>query len=321
MIIVERPVTIAIVTFNSAQQIADCVRMFVDRGPRVRVRVRDNGSTDSTPAILRRLAAEGQVDDLVLAPDDPGFAVAANDLIGRAGDDDVLLVDPDSRISLEAVEVLCDAIAQDPRLGLVGPVIRGGDHIRVMSAGRQPRLWPMLTHYTGLSRVLPGVALLQGRHLFLKQHSRRDQLVEWTSGCCLLIPRSTIERVGLLSERWFMYVEDTEYCKRVSDAGLRIKVLAAACAFHQVGGSGAPPESLVATTDSVGDPVIDVSDMWGRNLYDYYVHEFHPGSVTRLAWRLTFTAGNGVRALAYRKTPGGRVKSDHLMKNALAVWR
>ena len=49
------PVTIAMVTYNSREHIEDCLKWFADRPADIRVRVRDNGSTDSTPAILRRL--------------------------------------------------------------------------------------------------------------------------------------------------------------------------------------------------------------------------------------------------------------------------
>lgn len=331
MTTIKHPLTIAIVTFNSEHQIAECVKTFADRGPGISVRVRDNGSTDATPDVLTRLAADGFIDEVILSPDDAGFAVAANDVISRSGVDDILLTDPDARISLDTIALMCAEAERDSTLGLVTPVVRGGDEISVMSAGRQPRLWPMLTHYSGLSRMFPRSQVFRGRHLFLSKHSHEDQFVEWTSGCCLLVPRRTIDRIGLFSERWFMYLEDTEYCKRVLDAGLRIKVLADAQAFHEVGGSAQQADHIAdgdatdgpaaAVNDPSDAPPIDVSAMWGRNLYDYYVHEFHPNAATRLAWKMTFTAGNGARALARQARNPGDAKAEHLVKNALAVWK
>ena len=94
MTITKHPLTIAIVTFNSASQIVDCVKMFADRGPDIKVRIRDNGSTDSTPAVLKKLAADGYIDDLILSPDDPGWAVAANDVIRKSANDDIFLPTP-----------------------------------------------------------------------------------------------------------------------------------------------------------------------------------------------------------------------------------
>jgi len=219
-----------------------------------------------------------------------------------------------------------DAIDQDPTLGLVTPMVWGGNEIRVINAGRQPRLWPMFTHASGLSRAFPKSKVLRGRHLFLSQHSHEDQYVEW-AGCLLFIPRATIDQVGMLNERWFLYIEDTEYCQRILDAGLKIKVLSKAHAFHEIGGSAQVVENVDAgNSDGVGNDAeveapIDVSTMWGRNLYDYYVHQFHPNVVTRLAWKTTFTAGLGLRALVLRARNPKDSRAEHLMRNALAVWK
>jgi GT2 family glycosyltransferase len=331
------PLTIAMVTFNSRNHIADCVKWFVDRPADITLRIRDNGSTDDTPRILGKLAADGYVDDVIMSDNDAGFAVAANDVIAQSGNDDILLLNPDARIDLDTIEMMRRAINEDPTLGMVSPLVTGGEEISVMSAGRQPRLWPMFTHYSGLSRAFPEVRTLRGRHLFLRHHSHEDQVVEWTSGCCLYIPRSTIDRVGVLSERWFLYGEDTEYCQRVLDADLTIKVLAGARAYHEVGGSSTPavdadaelPELAgeISTDEDTSPaqgtdgPPIDVSTMWGRNLYDYYLRQFQPTAVSRLAWRLTFTSGNASRALVRLARDRQDRRAKHLMKNALAVWR
>ncbi|WP_169814706.1 glycosyltransferase family 2 protein [Nocardia crassostreae] len=324
-------------TFNSAHQIAGCLRPFADRGPDIRIRLRDNGSTDTkTPGVLKQLAADGLIDELILVPEDPGFAVAANDVISRSGDDDILLINPDARFTLEGIAALRAAVATEPDLGLVTPLVYGGDEISVISAGRQPRLWPLFTHYSGLSRLFPTSALLRGRHLFLSRHADEDQYVEWSSGCVMLMPRTTIDKVGVFTERYFLYADDTEYCQRVLDAGLKIKVLAGVRAFHEVGGSGqdvpvseeqpdaAAPEDIPAveppSTTTPAEP-IDISTMWGRHLYDYYVRQFQPRALTRLAWRTTFTAGLAARALVRGARHPGDAKARHLMKNALAVWR
>lgn len=316
---------VAIVTYNSAHQIVDCIDSLHDAAPGFSIVVRDNASTDSTADILRELKSQRRIDQLVLAEENQGFAVAVNDLIRRVPDRDVLLMNPDARISAEAVALLRKAIAEDPGVGIVAPVVRGNDDIRVMSAGRLPTLWPMFTHYSGLSRAFPEIGRLRGRHLFLDHHSRRDQLVEWTSGCCLLMPRRTIDKVGLLSERWFMYGEDTQYCKRVLDAGLSIKVIAQALAFHEVGASAAVVEEQKPAVGAarVVEPASasrDVSTMWAANLYDFYLTEYRPSVLTRLAWKTVFTSGNALRAvIRLARRPGDR-NAKRLLRNAFAVW-
>lgn len=334
------PLTIVIVTYNSRHQIVECLAPLAGRPDDVRIRVRDNGSTDSTPLILRDLRRRGHIDDLILSADDAGFAVAANDVIARSGADDVLLLNPDARVDLDAVRAMRDAALAEPAIGAVAPVVVNGSGISVMSAGRQPRLWPMITHYSGLSRAFPRYRALRGRHLFLEHHAADDQLVEWTSGCCLLVPRRTIDRVGVLTERYFLYAEDTEWCKRIVDAGMTIKVLTGIRVQHEVGSSAdaSGTADVAAVGDTAGAPDIagadpvpvtgigiapppNIGTMWGRNLYDYYVHEFRPSAPTRLAWRVTFTVGNAARALARRARERESATADRLMQNALAIWR
>lgn len=322
----ENKLVVAIVTYNSGHQIIDCLDSLRTPSSEYSIIIRDNASTDSTADILRDLKEQRKIDDLISADANEGFAVAVNDIIRRAPDSDILLMNPDARIGADAIALLRRAIAEDPSVGMVAPVVRGDDNIRVMSAGRLPTLWPMFTHYSGLSRAFPDSRRLRGRHLFLASHSRDDQLVEWTSGCCLLIPRRTIDQVGVLSERWFMYGEDTQYCKRVLDAGLSIKVLARAQAFHEVGasttvsGASDPDPAREPVSEPPEEPKIKTGVMWAVNLYDFYVTEYRPSAVTRLAWKAIFTSGNALRAFIGLVAHPGDRNAKRLLRNAFAVW-
>ncbi|MFC1596254.1 glycosyltransferase family 2 protein [Candidatus Margulisiibacteriota bacterium] len=61
--------------------------------------------------------------------------------------------------------------------------------------------------------------------------------VDWLSGACLLVPKSVIDRVGLLDEDFFMYWEDADWCKRIKDAGYKIVWLPTAEIYHHAGQS------------------------------------------------------------------------------------
>ena len=55
------------------------------------------------------------------------------------------------------------------------------------------------------------------------------------SGCMWLIPRQVIENVGFITEEYFMYVEDLEFCQRVMDCGFSLKVCDQSLVWHKVG--------------------------------------------------------------------------------------
>lgn len=326
-------VSICVVTYNSGALMLDCLSPFEDRGADVTVRVWDNGSSDgTTPRLLVALKERGLIDELYLSPDDPGFGIGANQLIRRSPGEAVLLLNPDARLDLDCLHLLRTAAANDPAIGVVSPVVHGDGDVQVMSAGRQPRLWPLFTHYSGLSKAFPTVSFLRGRHLFLASHGEEDHDVEWTSGACLFIPSATVTRVGLLSERWFMYGEDLDYCQRVLEAGLKVRVLAAARAYHTVGASSAlasgelleqvASQEVVYTEESAGDvpEPPDVTGMWGRNTYDYYLTRFEPNVLARLAWRGIFSGGLAARAALRLLRDRDDRLARKMLENATAVW-
>ena len=95
----------------------------------------------------------------------------------------------------------------------------------------------------------PGVAWYAGGHLhyewaFQNVHepydpadTRTSRPVSFASGCCLLLTRGVLERVGLLDERFFVYWEDTDYCLRLNAAGIRIDYVAEPVLNHHAGAS------------------------------------------------------------------------------------
>lgn len=269
-----------IVTYNSAADIDRCVRELDG----LAVAVIDNASTDNTREIVAGLVREGLVTTVIHNPDNLGFAAAVNIGLRAFPDGDILLLNPDARIDAANVAIL-SAVAADATVGIVAPVIDNGPGVAVLSAGEQPRLWPMLMHFSGTSRLFPRTRWLRGRHLYRAGLESAVQTTGWVSGGCLLFTERARLRVGELSERWFMYGEDVDLCRRVTEAGLEVVVARDAAASHAVG-------------SSVNAAMGPVSTMWARSTLDYYRSTFHPRPVTLLLWRMTFSGGLAVRALA-----------------------
>jgi hypothetical protein len=59
--------------------------------------------------------------------------------------------------------------------------------------------------------------------------------MDFISGCSMLVPRETFQRVGLLDERFFIYCEDADLCLRMRDAGLPLRYCAEAEVWHKGG--------------------------------------------------------------------------------------
>lgn len=64
------------------------------------------------------------------------------------------------------------------------------------------------------------------------------RIVDYATGCCMMIPRSVLDKVGFLDENYFMYWEDMDYSLRLKRTGVKIYYLPEAKVWHKVGMSG-----------------------------------------------------------------------------------
>lgn len=302
--------TIIIVTYNAEKDAEACLRILSGRN----VVVVDNDSQDGTRALLARISLEQPSVRTILNDDNVGFAVAVNQGLRAAPEGDVLLLNPDASIDPRSLDLLVESAAA-PGVGIVAPIIDNGPTVAVLAAGAQPRIWPLFTHYSGLSRMLPRLALVQGRHLYRPALRRGLTPVEWVSGGCLYLSAEARTRVPELTERWFMYGEDLDLCRRVAEAGLSVNLVAGANAVHALG----------ASVNASGGPV---STMWARNTYDYYCVTYRPGPLRRFVWRAIFSGGLWSRAAAFdlmARRPGREAsdlkdRAKRFRRHGLAVW-
>lgn len=70
--------------------------------------------------------------------------------------------------------------------------------------------------------------------------------VNFASGCCMLIPSIIIKDVGLLSDEYFMYYEDVDYCLRIAQANYKIEYIPNAIVYHKVGKTSGGEESKLS---------------------------------------------------------------------------
>lgn len=269
-------VSVLIVTYNSAHVIGECLSAL---GSDYEVVVYDNASSDGTVSLIERDHPHVRViaGDLNL-----GFAKGVNRAARAATGRNIMLLNPDAVISATDVRILADAVPAT-RGGIVAPLIVS-DGVRVVAAGRMPTSWAMATHYFGLSRLSRGRSRLQGHYLLPSDIGDDVVATDWVTGACLMIDAETWRRVGGLTERWFMYAEDIEFCWRVGLSGGAVHIQPRARAKHLVGGSAGAPERAT-------------NSAWVLNLYDFYRNDLAQSRIQRVWWGVVVGSGLGFRAL------------------------
>jgi N-acetylglucosaminyl-diphospho-decaprenol L-rhamnosyltransferase len=306
-------VSVILVTYNSRAIVMDALKPLVGQSG-IEVIVVDNDSQDGTSqAINARYAAV----EVVQLPDNVGFARAVNEGIRRATNPLVMLLNPDAVVGIEAVRRLASKFS-DSRTGLVAPLLKNpAGHQRVVAAGYLPTLRRMVAHYSGLSRLGKRFPALRGHYLFEDQLSSNSMNVEWVTGACMIFPRAVWTEVGGLSERWFMYAEDIDFCLRVSRAGYRVRLIVQETADHLVGQSDST-ESFKA------------NPAWVLNLRDFYDRELAPSRLHGWVWSVVVGLGLLARGLAFgaltrRASGDARLRmsnnSKRFLQYGLAVLR
>jgi GT2 family glycosyltransferase len=148
----------------------------------------------------------------------------------------VLLLNPDCRVAPGVFETLARELAQSPDCAIVGPRIVNPDGSPQGNARGDPDMLTGLFGRTSLlRRWLP--ALATSTRNVVDDRLRRTETVDWLSGACVLIRRSVLAEVNGFDERYFLYWEDADLCRRVRALGYRVRYVPAATAVHQVGHS------------------------------------------------------------------------------------
>jgi N-acetylglucosaminyl-diphospho-decaprenol L-rhamnosyltransferase len=230
-------VDVVVVSYNSGDELRGCVEGLA-ASPAIAVTVVDNDSTDGC---LRSLA--GLPLDTVEQGANLGFAHGCNTGWRRGSAPYVLFLNPDARIGEPSVRVLAGVLDREAGVGAVAPRIHDADGSLDFSQRRFPRLRSTYARALFLHRLFPGASwtdeLVRARAAY-EEPGRPD----WVSGAAVLVRREVLETLDGLDERFFMYCEDIDLCRRITEAGWELAYEPAATVVH-VGGASAPRTGLV----------------------------------------------------------------------------
>jgi N-acetylglucosaminyl-diphospho-decaprenol L-rhamnosyltransferase len=230
-------VDVVVVSYNSGENLRACVEPLVGlRG--VRVIVVDNASSDGSFDVVRDLPVTA-----VQRETNGGFAAGVN--VGwRVGSAPaVLLLNPDARIDAESVHALAETLEQDALVGAVAPCIVASDGSLDFSQRRFPRLRSTYARALFLHRLFPRATWTDELVRDSEAYLRRGR-PDWVSGACVLVRRDALVQLEGLDEDFFMYSEDTDFCRRLRSAGYELVFEPAATVEH-VGGASRPRAELL----------------------------------------------------------------------------
>ena len=166
-----------------------------------------------------------------------GFARACNQGMSASSGEYVVFINPDTLVEGDFFESLEELFEENPRAGVAGPKIMEVDGNLQLSARKDPSFVSGLLGRTSLlTRLFPTSPLV--RHLFpAAEELTGPTTVDWVSGACLTVRRRTVEEIGPMDERFFMYFEDADLCRRAREAGWLVYYLPHVEILHHSGAS------------------------------------------------------------------------------------
>lgn len=163
-----------------------------------------------------------------------GFARAVNRGVAASSGELVVLINPDSVVGAGFFEKVAAFFDANPGAAVAGPRILDGDGELQLSARREVGLASGLLGRTSLlTKLFPKSSLVKS-HFPATTAAESPVEVDWVSGACVAARRSCLVP---LDERFFMYFEDADLCRRMRASGRKVYYLPNVEVTHQAGGS------------------------------------------------------------------------------------
>ena len=204
-----------LVTYNNADTIKPCLASIAAfTSSSYEILIVDNSPDNETLCVIESfISANPEVTDRITKPEaNLGFGRACNLAASHANGQLLFLLNPDSLLMNDAAELLADCLNNHARSLAAGPAIFDSSGRISITCRNLPNLGRIILDATGLDSFFGAYRLTRFAHDVPRQV---DQII----GAALLVPSIMYKRLGGMDERFFVYFEEVDFCKRLKEAG------------------------------------------------------------------------------------------------------
>ena len=214
-------IVIVILNTNRRQDTLDCLTSLRQNSYKNhQIIVLDNNSTDNSVPAIQAEFPEVQIIELV-----ENLGYAGNNNVGieaavTQGADWILVSNEDTILDSECLAHLVEMGESDDRIGIVGPMVYHYDEPDIIQSagGYFGPYWDSF-HY--------------GKDEIDEGQYTNPHLVDWISGCAIMVRKEVINQVGALDARFFYFWEETEWCLRAGKKGWLVMHVPQAKIWHK----------------------------------------------------------------------------------------
>lgn len=157
-----------------------------------------------------------------------GYSKIVNEGIKESTGDYVLILNADIIILDYAVEKMLDYMKENNEVGIIGPQLVDFAGNIQDSCFKDPDFKSILARRTFLGKLKLGEKIISK----FTTRNQEEKTVDWVQGSAMMVKKSAINDTGLFDERFFMYFEDADWCRRFRQKGYKIIYLPQAKMAH-----------------------------------------------------------------------------------------
>jgi len=202
--------------------------------------VTDSATQEDTEMMMRE-----QFEDVIFFPfkENVGFQAIVKKGIENSAGEYLLILNGDIIVTENAIQNMLNFLQANSSVGMVGPKLLNFNGTLQISCFRFYKPFTILYRRTFLGKMSFAKKHLDWFLMNDYDHTTPKE-VDWIMGSAVMISRNALEKVGLLDPRYFMYMEDVDWCRRFWENGFRV-VYYPLASMHHYHGKGSAKGGIV----------------------------------------------------------------------------
>lgn len=253
-----KKIAIILVNYNGEKYNEECIcSILKSTYDNYEIIIVDNASTDNSVKLLREKFDENI--KIIISNENLGFSGANNIGIKYAlnnGFDYVMLLNNDTIIEKDMINIMINASEGNKA---VSPKIYYYDNKSLIWSAGGDINWKK------------GLPIQYGINSKDNYENNKKKNIQFATGCCILMPIEIIRKIGMMSEDYFLYYEDTDYCVRIIEEGFEIVYEPKAIMYHKVSASTGGEKSKMYWYYMVRNRLI-FNNKFNKKKYIYYLY-------------------------------------------------
>lgn len=219
-------------TQDKALKCIDSVKASETGGLSYEIILVENGSGDDCKQIL------GKHPDIVFVKSEKNLGMGGGNNLGlkRAQGEYVMILNPDTLVKPDMIKKFYDFIARDDSVGIAAPKLLNANGSLQYSCFKEIGFFTPILRRTFLGKYFKKNL----DHFLMSDFSHNEiKAVDWVMGSCFIIKKKLMDELAGFDERFFMYFEDTDLCRRTRKAGRKVVYCPEAVVVHDHGRASA----------------------------------------------------------------------------------